>query len=103
MNHGRGLRARSNRWLVESLHRRIQGGKPWSGRAPRIQHEALGEGFHPIVRGRFLRQGKIFRNREGEAGRPLDRPPSPLRGVFDRLFLSGLLASRARLRFTGWK
>jgi len=75
MNLGRGLRARSNRWLVESLHRRIQGGKPWSGRAPRIQHEALVEGFHPIVRGRFLRQGKIFRNQEGEAGRPLGRPP----------------------------
>ena len=39
------------------------------------QHEALVEGFHPIVRGRFLRQGKIFRNQEGEAGRPPGRPP----------------------------
>jgi hypothetical protein len=38
------------------------------------QHEALVEGFHPIVRWRFLRYGKIFRNQEGEAGRPLGRP-----------------------------
>ena len=39
------------------------------------QHEALVEGFHPIVRWRFLRQGKIFRNQKGEAGRPPGRPP----------------------------
>jgi len=38
------------------------------------RNEALVEGFHPIVRWRFLRYGKIFRNQEGEAGRPLGRP-----------------------------
>jgi len=37
-------------------------------------HETLVEAFHPIVRWRFLRHGKIFRNQEGEAGRPLGRP-----------------------------
>ena len=39
------------------------------------QHEALVEGFHPIVRGRFLRHGKIYRNEEGEAGRSAGPPP----------------------------
>ena len=33
MNHDRGERATSNRWLVESVHCRIRRGKPWSGRA----------------------------------------------------------------------
>jgi hypothetical protein len=33
------------------------------------KHEALVEDFHPMVRGRFLRHGKIFRSEEGEAGR----------------------------------
>ena len=36
--------------------------------------ETLVEGFPPIFRLRFLRQGKIYRNEEGEEGRPLGRP-----------------------------
>src|SRR6266853_651617 len=34
-NHGR-VKTSPNRWLVESVHRRIPGGEPWSGQAPRI-------------------------------------------------------------------
>jgi hypothetical protein len=73
MNLGRGLRATSSRWLVESLHRRIPGGKPWSARAPRIL--STKPWWKAFTRWRFLRQGKIFRNQKGEAGRPSGRPP----------------------------
>ena len=73
MNLGRGLRATSSRWLVESLHRRIPGGKPWSARAPRIL--STKPWWKAFTRWRFLRQGKIFRNQKGEAGRPPGRPP----------------------------
>ena len=53
----------------------------------------------PHSRGAFSRHGEAVR-KPRDKGRPAAAPLA-LGSASDRLFLSGLLASRARLRFTG--
>ena len=53
----------------------------------------------PNSRGAFSRHGEAV---ETPGGGATTAAPVSLRSASHRLFLSGLLASRARLRFTGW-